>query len=68
MSACADLESSHPTKEARSLAAVSMEWVALAPHAPQRQRCEPALVLPLRFMGDPQDGHVMLFTATSRNR
>ena len=44
--------------------AVSMKWVALAPQPTQRQRCEPDLVFPLRFMGDPQDGHVILFTAT----
>ena len=47
---------------------MSMEWVALAPQPTQRQRCEPDLVFPLRFMGDPQDGHVILFTATSGNR
>ena len=43
-------------------------WVTLTPQPTQRQRCEPDLVFPLRFMGDPQDGHVVLFTATSGNR
>ena len=67
MSTWESLESSQPTKAARSRAAVSMEWVALAPQPTQRQRCEPDLVFPLRFMGDPQDGHVILFTATCGN-
>lgn len=35
---------------------------------PQRYRWEPALVLPLRLIGNPQDGHVVLFAATSGNR
>lgn len=63
MSTWESLESSQPTKAARSRAAVSMKWVALAPQPTQRQRCEPGLVFPLRFMGNPQDGHVILFTA-----
>lgn len=64
MSTWESLESSQPTKATGSRAAVSMKWAALAPQPTQRQRCEPDLVFPLHFMGGPQDGHVILFTAT----
>ena len=63
MSAWVPLESSHETNAARAFASLSWPWVADAPHERHRQRCEPARVLPLRFIGSPQDGHLLLFTA-----
>ena len=68
ISACVPRESSQPTKAASSLAATSLECVALAPHDRQRHLWAPDGALPFRFMGPPQDGHFILSTASSRNR
>ena len=63
MSAWAPFESSQETNDLRAFASPSCLCDADAPHDLHLQRCAPALVLPLRFIGSPQDGHFLLFTA-----
>lgn len=63
MSAWAPFDSSQDTNLPRSLAATSFPWVELAPHARHLQRWDPDLDFPLRFIGSPHDGHLLLSTA-----
>lgn len=46
----------------------SMPCTVLAPHSRQRHRCVPLLVLPLRFISPPQDGHCLTFILTPVSR
>lgn len=63
MSACRLLVSSHPRKAPRSLAALSILLVVLAPHEAHLHRVLPALVLPFLFIFAPHRGHARAFMA-----
>ena len=52
-----------PRKAPRSLAALSILLVVLAPHEAHLHRVLPALVLPFLFISAPQAGHVFDFMA-----
>ena len=54
---------SQARKAFRSLAATSLAWTAEDPHSRHLHLWVPAEVLPFRFMGWPQTGHLFIFIA-----
>lgn len=65
MSACLRLESSHPRNSSRRFAELSTWLVMLAPQDAHLHLVFPALVVPLRFILVPHEGHLTTFISSS---
>ncbi len=65
MSACLRLESSHPRNSSRRFAELSTWLVILAPQDAHLHLVFPALVVPLRFILVPHEGHLTTFIPSS---